>query len=80
MGECVRRLFEQAGIRLPAGAKHKLHLLRGTYATNCLRGGADLESLRVNLGHSDLKVTAVYLAATDESRRQSIQGLDDLWN
>ena len=79
MGECVRRLFDGAGVELPVAAKHKLHLLRGTYATNCLRGGADLESLRVNLGHTDLKVTAAYLAATDESRRKSIQGLDALW-
>jgi len=40
--------------------------------------GADLESLRVNLGHSDVKVTAMYLNATNESRRRAVAHLDRL--
>ncbi len=78
MGQCVKKLFEDAELQLPLGTRHKLHLLRGTYATTCLRGGADLESLRANLGHSDVKVTAMYLNATDESRRRAVSALDDL--
>jgi len=32
----------------------------------------------VNLGHSDVKVTAMYLNATDDSRRRAVAGLDRL--
>ncbi len=70
----VRQLFAHARVAVP-GAAHKLHLLRGTFATRYLRNGGDLESLRDVLGHSDLATTAVYLQATAESKRRGLDGL-----
>ena len=73
LGLQVRRLFSAAKVN--DGGRHKLHRLRGTFATLVLRGGGDLESLREILGHSALSVTAGYLTATSESKRRAVQGV-----
>lgn len=39
----------------------KPHLLRHTFATSYVLGGGDISSLRLLLGHSDIKVTEKYL-------------------
>ncbi len=73
LGLQVRRLFSAAKVN--DGGRHKLHRLRGTFATLVLRGGGDLESLREILGHSALSVTAGYLTATSESKRRAVHGV-----
>jgi integrase len=73
LGRESRLLFQAAGV--DDGGPHTLHRLRGTFATAVLRGGGDLESLREVLGHSELSVTAGYLAATSESKRRAVQGV-----
>ena len=73
LGLQIRRLFSAAKVN--DGGRHKLHRLRGTFATLVLRGGGDLESLREILGHSALSVTAGYLTATSESKRRAVQGV-----
>ena len=49
------------------------HVLRHTFATEALRRGMSLASLQKLLGHSDIKVTQVYLHLTMEDARREYQ-------
>lgn len=63
-----KRFLNKAGIE-----DRNFHILRHTFATNCIESGMDAKILSVLLGHSDVKITLNhYVHPTMEAKRKQI--------
>jgi len=66
-----KRILTEAGL-----ADKNFHILRHTFSTNCIEGGADVKSLSEMLGHSDVQTTLNrYVHPTMEVKRRHVDSL-----
>ena len=72
----LRRAIEKAKKKAHLTKRITPHILRHSIATHLLQSGADLETVRKFLGHSDIDTTTIYTHVDIEDIRRASEKLD----
>src|SRR6202162_6342841 len=73
-----RNACKEAAQRAGIQKKVHPHTLRHCFATHLLEAGADLRTIQILLGHSDLKETTIYLHLSQRQLQATASRLDSL--
>ncbi|WP_446898495.1 tyrosine-type recombinase/integrase [Clostridium sp. LBM24168] len=68
----INRCLKDAIKKAEISKKISCHSLRHSFATNLLIKGANIQDIRELLGHSNIKVTSIYLHSIPQNLRKSI--------
>lgn len=66
----VERIVKQIAIESGISKKVTPHTIRHSFATDLLRNGADMRSVQMLLGHSNIATTQIYTHITDKQLRE----------
>ena len=71
--------FKKLLVEAELSAKN-FHILRHTFATNCMEGGIDVKSLSELLGHSDIQITLnKYVHPSMDTKRKQLEELSKIY-
>lgn len=84
----TKRFFEIAAAQIAESSPHlagklkdaSTHWIRHTHASHALELGADLTSVRDNLGHANITTTSTYLHGAEDARKRQMEKVFEISN